>query len=85
MCPEMKLHDIDVADFIRTVEKCKGNVFLRTAEGDCFNLKSRLSAIVGLAELIKGGIIAEAVLQCELQEDETKLFRFNLFREVPKD
>ncbi len=85
MCPEMKLHDIDVADFIRTVEKCKGNVFLRTAEGDCFNLKSRLSAIVGLAELIKGGIIAEATLQCELQEDETKLFRFNLFREVPKD
>ncbi len=85
MCPEMKLHDIDVTDFIRTVEKCKGDVFLRTAEGDCFNLKSRLSAIVGLAELIKGGIIAEATLQCELQEDETKLFRFNLFREVPKN
>ncbi len=85
MCPEMKLHDIDVTDFIRTVEKCKGDVFLRTAEGDCFNLKSRLSAIVGLAELIKGGIIAEATLQCQLQEDETKLFRFNLFREIPKE
>ncbi len=85
MCHEIEVHDIDVADFIRTVEKCKGNVYLRTAEGDCFNLKSRLSAIVGLAALIKGGIIAEATLQCELQEDETKLFRFNLFREVPKD
>ncbi len=83
MCPEMKLHDIDVADFIRTVEKCKGDVFLKTPEGDCFNLKSRLSAIIGLTELIKGGIIAEARLQCELQEDETKLFRFNLFREIP--
>ncbi len=85
MCPEMKLHDIDVTEFIRTVEKCKGDVFLKTKEGDCFNLKSRLSAIVGLAELIKGGIIAEARLVCELQEDETKLFRFNLFREIPED
>ena len=85
MCPDMKLHDIDVAEFIRTVEKCKGNVYLKTKEGDCFNLKSRLSAIVGLTALIKGGIIAEATLQCELPEDETRLFRFNLFREVPKD
>ena len=84
MCPDMKLHDIDVAEFIRTVEKCKGDVYLKTKEGDCFNLKSRLSAIVGLTALIKGGIIAEATLQCELPEDETKLFRFNLFREVPK-
>ena len=85
MCPEMKLHDVNVTEFIRTVEKCKGDVFLKTPEGDCFNLKSRLSAIVGLAELIRGGIIAEATLQCQLKEDETKLFRFNLFREIPKD
>ncbi len=85
MCPTMKLHDVDVAEFIQTVEKCKGNVYLRTKEGDCFNLKSRLSALVGLTTLIQGGIIAEASLQCELQEDETKLFRFNLFHEIPKD
>ncbi len=85
MCPEMKLHDVNVTEFIHTVEKCKGDVFLKTPEGDCFNLKSRLSAIVGLAELIRGGIIAEATLQCQLKEDETKLFRFNLFREIPKD
>ena len=38
MCPDMKLHDIDVTEFIRTVEKCKGNVYLKTKEGDCFNL-----------------------------------------------
>ncbi len=85
MCPKMTLHDFDVTEFIQTVEKCKGNVYLKTNEGDCFNLKSRLSALVGLTALIKGGIIAEATLQCELPEDETKLFRFNLFREVPKD
>ena len=30
MCPDMKLHDIDVTEFIRTVEKCKGNVYLKT-------------------------------------------------------
>jgi len=81
----MKLHDVDLNDFIHTVEKCKGNVYLKTSEGDCFNLKSRLSAIVGLAELIRGGIVTEATLECDNAEDETKLFRFNLFREVPKD
>ena len=42
------LHDVDVKDFIRTVESCKGNVYLETGEGDRFNLKSKLSQIMGL-------------------------------------
>ena len=83
MCHDMTLHDFDIAEFIRAVEKCKGNVYLKTKDGDCFNLKSRLCAIIGLTTLVKGGVIAEATLQCELKEDETILFRFNLFREIP--
>ncbi len=79
------LHDVDVKDFIRTVESCKGNVYLETGEGDRFNLKSKLSQIMGLTKLIQGGIIVDATLRCEKPEDESKLVRFDLFREVPKD
>ena len=85
MRSELKLHDIDVADFIKTVESCKGNVYLETSEGDRFNLKSKLSQIAGLTNLIKGGIIVEASIRCENPEDESKLFRFNLYRELPKE
>ena len=83
MLSAMKLHDIDVADFIKTLDSCKGNVFLETPEGDRLNLKSKLAQFAGLTMLIKGGIIAEAVIRCENPEDESLLFRFNLYREVP--
>ena len=42
---EMTLHDIDVADFIKTLDSCKGDVYLETAEGDVLNLKSKLCQI----------------------------------------
>ncbi|MGN0114151.1 MAG: hypothetical protein ACI396_02375 [Acutalibacteraceae bacterium] len=84
MREKLKLHDIDVADFIKTVDSCKGNVFLETEEGDCLNLKSKLCQIAGLTTLIKGGIIVEAYIRCENPEDESKLFRFNLYKEVPE-
>ncbi len=84
MSSEMKLHEIDVADFIKTIDSCKGNVFLETDEGDCLNLKSKLCQFAGLTKLIQGGVIAQATIRCELPEDETKLFRFNLYKEVPE-
>ena len=80
---KVKLHDIDVGEFIRVVEECEGNVYLETKEGDCLNLKSRLCVIVGLAQLIHGGMIAEATIRCENPADERKLYRFGLFREIP--
>lgn len=83
MLSAIKLHDIDVADFIRTLDSCKGNVFLETPEGDRLNLKSKLAQFAGLAMLIQGGIIAEATIRCDNPEDESLLFRFNLYREVP--
>ena len=61
------------------LDQCEGNVFLVTREGDHLNLKSKLSQLVGLTQLIEGGKIAEAFIVCEKPEDESKLFRFNLF------
>lgn len=79
------LHKVDIKDFLRTVECCKGNVYLETGEGDRFNLKSKLSQIMGLTRLIEGGIIVDAKIRCEKPEDESKLVRFDLFNEVPND
>ena len=80
----VELHDFDVADFIKTLDTCKGNVFLESDEGDCLNLRSKLCQLAGLTSLIQGGIIAKARIRCELPEDETKLFRFGLYREIPE-
>lgn len=83
MNPNLELHNIDVMDFIKTLDSCKGDVFLETPEGDVLNLKSKLCQIAGLANIIQGAFIAEAKIRCVNPEDEEKLFRFNLYREVP--
>lgn len=83
MRPELKLHQLNVEDFIEIVSNCKGDVFLETNEGDILNLKSRLLLLSALSHMIKGQI-TETTVRCELPEDETKLFRFCLYGEKPE-
>ena len=64
---------------MKELDSCKGNVYLVTREGDRLNLRSKLCQLVGLTQLIEGGKIAEAFVECDDPEDESKLFRFNLF------
>ncbi len=73
------MHDIDVKAFIAALDQCKGNVLLVTSENDRFNLKSKLSQLAGIVNLIEGGRLVEATIQCEKPEDEALLFRLNLF------
>lgn len=79
----MQMHDIDIADFIKTLDSCKGDVYLETSEGDVLNLKSKLCQMAGIANILQGAVIAEATVRCSNPEDESLLFRFNLYREVP--
>ncbi|MDD6284646.1 MAG: hypothetical protein PUB05_04705 [Firmicutes bacterium] len=83
MNDNLVMHNIDVYDFIKTLDSCTGDVFLETPEGDVLNLKSKLCQIAGLANIIQGAFIAEATIRCTNPEDEQKLFRFNLYKEVP--
>ncbi len=81
MTPKMvELHDVDVPEFLDVLDSCEGEVYLMTRDGDRLNLKSKLCQLVGLTALIEGGKIAEAFIMCEKEEDESKLFRFNLFK-----
>lgn len=79
MSPMIELHNVDVPAFLSVLDNCVGNVYLVTREGDHLNLKSKLCQLVGLTQLIEGGKIAEAYIVCENPEDETRLFRFNLY------
>lgn len=81
MSKMIELHDIDVPGFLAVLDKCVGNVYLMTRYGDKLNLRSKLCQLVGLTRLIEGGKIAEAFVTCDNEEDESKLFRFNLYKD----
>ncbi|MDW7657157.1 MAG: hypothetical protein SCM11_08280 [Bacillota bacterium] len=79
MTKSFSMHDIDVRAFVKALDQCKGNVLLVTSENDRFNLKSKLSQLAGIMNLIEGGKLVEAKIICENPEDESMLFRMNLF------
>ena len=50
-----------------------------TDDGDRLNLKSKLCQFIGLARLVEGGMIDKAKIVCDNIEDDSLLFRFNLY------
>lgn len=80
----IKLHNIDFSDFIKAIDECKGDVYLETTDGDVLNLKSKLCQMIGLATILSNTEIAEATLRCANPEDESLLFRFNLYGKMPE-
>lgn len=86
MSPKMvELHDVDVPEFLKVLDSCEGEVYLMTRDGDRLNLKSKLCQLVGLTRLIEGGKIAEAFIVCDNEADESRLFRFNLYKHSGED
>ena len=75
------LHDIDLKEFNEVLAGCAGDVYMVTDDGDRLNLKSKLCQLIGLTSLIEGGKIAEAFVVCDNEADESKLFRFNLYKD----
>ena len=73
------MNNIDVQAFMKALDSCKGDVMLITEEDDRFNLKSKLSQIAGIVNLIEGGKLVNARVSCSNAEDESMLFRMNLF------
>ena len=50
----MRLHsEADIQEFLNTVASCEGDVYLKSPEGDIFNLKSSLSRYIAVARLIE--------------------------------
>ena len=65
----VQIHDFDFNRLMEFVAETKGDVFLKTQEGDVLNLKSRLTQLLVLSGAIAKGTIAE----------ESRLFRMNLY------
>ena len=74
----LELHDVDVPEFLRTLESCKGNVYLVTREGDRLNLKSKLCQLIGFQRLLQTDRIETAHLHCTNPEDEHLFSHFAL-------
>jgi hypothetical protein len=75
----IEVHNVELKNFLEVLDTCSGDVFLVTDEGNVLNLKSKLMQIIGFAKLVEGGVLVGAKLKCSNIEDESKLFRFNLF------
>ena len=72
----MKLQNIhEVEDFRNVIHQCKDDVFLKSQEGDVFNLKSAMSEYIALGQLLsEQGDNLE--LFADKREDEAKLISF---------
>lgn len=81
MTQGVQIHDFDFNKLMEFVSTAKGEVFLKTSEGDVLNLKSRLTQLLVLSGAISQGVIDEATVMCEDMDDESALFRMNLYRD----
>ena len=77
----IQIHDFDFNKLMEFVATTNGEVYMHTAEGDVLNLKSRLTQLLVLSGALGQGIIAEATIVCEDKDDESRLFRMNLYRD----
>ena len=72
----MKLKNVkDVEKFIQVINDCEHNVYLKSPEGDVFNLKSSLSQYIAIGRLLdENGDMLE--LFADSRNDEARLLQF---------
>lgn len=72
----MKLTNVkDVEKFIQVVNACTAGVYLKSLEGDVFNLKSSMSQYIAIGRLLEeSGDSLE--LFADSKEDEVRLLNF---------
>jgi hypothetical protein len=73
------IHNFDLNSLIEFASTAKGDVYLKTSEGDTLNLKSKLTQLLALSSAVDWGKVGEAVVICTDPEDESRLFRLNLY------
>lgn len=75
----MTIHNFDFSKLMEFAATAKGDVYLKTADGDVLNLKSKLTQLLALTGTIDWGTVGEAVVICKDPDDESRLFRLNLY------
>ena len=78
----MKLSNIkDVQKFIEAVNACENDVYLKSVEGDVFNLKSSLSQYIAIGRLLEE---SGDNLELFAQTREDELVLLNMLGELGK-
>ena len=78
----MKLSNItDVQKFTAAVNACQGDVYLKSVEGDVFNLKSSLSQYIAIGRLLEE---SGDNLELFAQTREDELLLLNMLSELGK-
>lgn len=75
----MKLrHDVDMVGFLQMADKCSGEVFYLSPEGDRLNLKSQLSKMLFLAICTsrQREALQQGDISCEAEEDHWLLMPY---------
>ena len=73
----MKVMNItDLEKFFEVIDQCDEKVELVTANGDKFNLKSKLSQYVSFAKIVFGGVIPTVDLVTHSPSDSSKIIRY---------
>ena len=77
----VRIRDFDFIKLMDFAAAAHGDVYLKTDEGDVLNLRSQLTGLLVLSGAMEQGLIREATVVCGDKEDESRLFRMNLYRE----
>ena len=59
-----KIHNFDLSKLLEFASTAKGEVYLKTADGDSLNLKSRLTQLLALSSAVDWGNVGEATVVC---------------------
>lgn len=59
----------DLIELIKAIKKCRQDVFFRTAEGDCLNLRSTLSQYLLSVMSGSGELLLNGEIECQEASD----------------
>jgi hypothetical protein len=75
----MKLTNVtNVESFFEAVNKCQGDVYLTTQEGDRLNLKSQLTKFLTLSTVFQSSLIKEMNLELSNPQDVSVMLSFSM-------
>ncbi len=77
----VRIRDFDFNKLMDFAASAQGSIHLKTDEGDVLNLRSQLTGLLVLSGALEQGLIREATVVCGNREDESRLFRMNLYRD----
>lgn len=78
----MKIKNIsEVRGFLEAVDKCHGQVYLQSLDGNRYNLKSKLSQYTAIGVLLSNHG-EDLELFCEDRDDNINFFKF--FKDYPE-